>query len=68
MFRVMIQFGYQFEWQYMSAGNMQALIEFIPLISGMEKGRFIPSVTLINGFRHSRTGWDSAFGDYILIT
>lgn len=62
MFPVMTQFGYQFEWQYMSAGNMQALIEFIPLISGMDQGRFIPSVTLMNGFRHSRTGWEFAFG------
>ena len=58
----MTQFGYQMEWQYLSAGNLQALVEVIPLISGMDQGRFIPSLTLMNGFRHSKTGVEIAFG------
>ena len=62
MLPIMTQFGYQMEWQYLSAGNLQALVEVIPLISGMDQGRFIPSLTLMNGFRHSKTGVEIAFG------
>ncbi len=67
MIPVMSQFGYQVEAQYMSAGNMQALIEFIPLVTGMDQGRFIPSITFMNGFRHSKTGWEFAFGPTISV-
>lgn len=59
---IMSQFGYQFEWQYLSAGNLQALVEVIPLIGGMDQGMFVPSLTLMNGFRHSRSGIEFAFG------
>jgi TolB-like protein len=62
MLPIMTQFGYQMEWQYLSAGNLQALVEVIPIISGMDQGRFIPSITLMNGFRHSKTGVEFAFG------
>lgn len=62
MLPFMSQFGYQFEWQYLSAGNMQALIEVVPLISGMDQQMFLPSVTMMNGFRHSGTGIEIAFG------
>lgn len=61
-FPVMTQFGYQFETQYLSDGNFQALVEFIPLITGIDQGYFIPSFTLLNGFRNSRNGWEFAFG------
>ncbi|MDP4662406.1 MAG: hypothetical protein NWS74_01980 [Salibacteraceae bacterium] len=67
MIPVMSQFGYQVEAKYMSAGNMQALIEFIPLVTGMDQGRFIPSITFMNGFRHSKTGWEFAFGPTISV-
>lgn len=62
MFPVMFDFGWQKEWQYLSAGNFQALVEFIPIISGMESGKFIPSVTFLNGFRMGKGGWEFAFG------
>lgn len=62
MLPIMSQFGYQFEFQYMSAGNIQALVEVIPMITGMDQGRFIPSVTMMNGFRHSKSGIEFAFG------
>jgi hypothetical protein len=65
MIPVMSQFGYQVEAQYMSAGNVQALVEFIPMVTGMDQGRFIPSITFMNGFRHSKTGWEFAFGPTI---
>lgn len=46
---------------------MQALIEFIPLVTGLDQGLFIPSITFMNGFRHSKTGWEFAFGPYISV-
>ncbi len=62
MFPVMFDFGWQQEWQYLSAGNFQALVEFLPMISGMESGKFIPSITFLNGFRMGKGGWEFAFG------
>ncbi|TAL59643.1 MAG: hypothetical protein EPN85_08960 [Bacteroidetes bacterium] len=62
MYPVMFDFGWQQEWQYLSAGNFQALVEFIPMISGLESGKFIPSVTFMNGFRMGKGGWEFAFG------
>ena len=51
MYPVNFQIGWQFEKQYISAGDFQALVEFIPMVGGLESGRFIPSVTFLNGFR-----------------
>jgi TolB-like protein len=65
MLPVMSQFGYQFELQYMAAGGVQALLEFLPMVSGLDQGRFVPSFTFMNGFRHSRSGWEFAFGPTI---
>jgi TolB-like protein len=65
---IMSQFGYQFEWQYLSAGNLQALVEVLPMIGGMDQGLFIPSVTVMNGFRHSRTGIEFAFGPTLRVS
>ena len=62
MFPVITQFGYQFETQYLSAGNFQALLEFIGLVGGLESGVFIPSISVLNGFRSNINGWEFAFG------
>jgi hypothetical protein len=62
MYPVMFQFGWQKEWQYLSAGNFQALVEFLPMVAGLESGKFIPSVTFMNGFRVGKAGWEFAFG------
>jgi hypothetical protein len=59
---VMTQFGYQFETQYLNEGNFQALVEFIPMITGVDQGYFIPSFTILNGFRNNLNGWEFAFG------
>ena len=61
-FPLMFQFGYQFEKQYLSAGQFQALFEFIPMITGLDQGLFIPSFTVMNGLRANRRGWEFAFG------
>ena len=59
---VMSNIGYQFEGQYIGTENFSALAEFILNIGGMEQGQFIPSLTLLNGFRFVRAGWEFAFG------
>jgi hypothetical protein len=58
----MFQFGYQFEKQYLNEGNFQALFEFIPMVTGLDQGFFIPSFTIMNGIRNNKTGWELAFG------
>lgn len=58
----MFQFGYQFEKQYLNEGNFQALLEFLPTITGFDQGRFIPSFTLLNGLRNNKSGWEFAIG------
>lgn len=58
----MFQFGYQFEVQYLNEGHYQALFEFLPTVSGFNQNVFIPSVTIMNGFRNNKYGWEIAFG------
>lgn len=62
MFPVTSMFGYQYEVQYLSAGDFQALIEFIATIGGLETGNFIPSLTFMNGFRFNKGGWELGIG------
>lgn len=65
---VMFQFGYQFEVKYLNEGNFQALFEFIPTITGLDQGFFIPSFTILNGLRHNRNGLEFAFGPTLMVT
>ena len=59
---VMFQFGYQFEVKYLNQGNFQALFEIIPIITGLDQGRVIPSVSILNGMRSNKNGLEFAFG------
>ena len=59
---VMFQFGYQFEVQYLNTGRFQGLFEFIPIVTGLDQGLFIPSVSILNGLRSTKAGWEFAFG------
>ena len=61
-FPMMFQFGYQFEKQYLNGGNFQALFEFVPMITGLDQGKFFPSITVLNGLRNNINGWEIAFG------
>lgn len=54
--------GYQIEGQYVGTENFSALVEGIFNINGLEQGQFIPSVTIMNGFRFGKAGWELAFG------
>ena len=64
----MFQFGYQLEAQYIGEGNFQALAEFIPMITGLDQGKAIPSITVVNGLRENRLGLEFAFGPSFIMT
>lgn len=64
-FPVMFQFGYQFEKQYLNEGKIQALFEFIPMITGVDQGYFIPGFSLLHGLRSNVNGWEFALGPTI---
>ena len=66
--RVMFQFGYQLEVQYIGQGNFQALVEFLPMITGLDQGKIIPSLTILNGLRDNRLGLEFAFGPTFILT
>ncbi len=61
----LFQFGYQFEKQYLNEGKFQALFEFIPMVSGLDQGLFIPSFTFLNGLRNNSNGLEFAIGPSI---
>lgn len=65
---VHFQFGYQFEVQYLNEGNNQALFEFLPMVTGFNQNIFIPSLTIMNGFRNNKYGWEIAFGPTFNVT
>jgi hypothetical protein len=68
-FPMMFQFGYQFEKQYLNEGKVQALFEFVPMITGLDQGYFIPSITFMHGVRSNVNGWEFAFGpSFSLVT
>ncbi len=64
----MFQFGYQFEKQYLNEGKIQALFEFIPMVTGLDQGYFIPSFTLLHGLRSNVNGWEFAIGPTVGLT
>ncbi len=68
MFPAVSMIGYQFEKQYVGTENFSALFEFIPNISGLEQGKFIPTMSFLNGFRFGKAGWEIAFGPGLGLT
>lgn len=54
--------GYQFEGQYVGTENFSAIFECLVNFSALEQGQFIPSLSLLNGFRFGKQGWEFAFG------
>jgi TolB-like protein len=65
MFPVSSMFGYQFEVQYLSSGDFQALVEVLTTVNGLESGAFVPSFTFMNGLRLNKGGWEIGFGPSI---
>ncbi len=62
MYPITSMFGYQYEVQYLSSGEFQALIEFVGAVNGLESGTFAPSLTFLNGFRFNNSGWEIGIG------
>lgn len=62
IFPGMTMIGAQFEKQYVGTEKFSAIAEFIINVNGMEQGLFIPSISLLNGFRFGNAGWEFAFG------
>lgn len=62
MFPVSSVFGYQQEIQYISAGEFQALLEFVGTLNALESGYLIPSLSVINGFRFNKLGLEFGIG------
>ena len=59
------QFGWQFETQIFNIeGGPAGLVEFIPLIGGLDQGAFLPSASLMFGLRGSE-GFEFGFGPNI---
>lgn len=58
----MYNLGYQFEIQYLNAGNLQALFEIIPTVTGLEQGLFLPTINVLHGLRHNIYGYEVAIG------
>jgi hypothetical protein len=54
--------GYQIEGQYVGTENFSALVEGVFNISGLEQGQFIPTASIMNGFRFGKAGWEFGFG------
>lgn len=65
---IMFQYGYQFEIQYLNEANVQMLFEFIPNLTGLGQGLYIPSLTFLQGLRHTVMGLELAFGPTFSIT
>lgn len=46
------QFGWQFEARMFTTDNgLSGLVEFVPLIGGLDMGKFIPSISVLMGIR-----------------
>jgi hypothetical protein len=62
IFPAVSMIGYQIEGQYVGTENFSALVEGIINFSGLEQGQLIPTISLLNGFRFGKAGWEFAFG------
>ncbi len=67
MFPITSVFGYQWEKQYLSSGDFQALIEVFGMVSGLESGTIIPSLVFMNGFRFNNSGFEFGLGPVIRV-
>lgn len=66
--RVISQFGWHFEYQVIPVGGgPQFVIEFVPMIGGVEYGKVIPSGSLAMGIRFP-SGIEFGLGPNVLLT
>lgn len=58
-----IQFGWQFETRIFTTENgTSGLVEWVLLVGGVEKGLFLPSVSMLFGVREGKGGFEFGFG------
>ena len=55
------QYGWQWESRFGSSTEFTGLVEWIVVVGGMEKGKFLPSISSIIGFRN-KDGFEMGFG------
>jgi len=64
--RVISQFGWHFERQVVpEGGGPQFVVQFVPMIAGVEYGKFVPGMTLAMGIRMPR-GWEFGLGPNVV--
>ena len=63
---VMSQFGYQFETAYISNEKVQVLFEFVLSITGLDQGKFLPTLSILNGVRFNKSGWEFIVGPFYI--
>lgn len=68
IFPAVSMIGYQVEAQYVGTDNFSALAEFILNVNGLEQGKFLPTLSILNGFRFGNAGWEFAFGPGFTLT
>jgi len=54
-------YGWQWESRFADAGNVTGIVEWVALVAGMEKGKFLPSVSSMVGAR-TKSGLEFAVG------
>ena len=54
-------YGWQWESRFADAGNVTGIVEWVALVAGMEKGKFLPSVSSLVGAR-TESGLEFAIG------
>lgn len=67
MYPINCMIGYQYEKQFISSGDFQALLEFVPTVSGMESGLFVPSMSTMLGFRFNKSGIEFGLGPVLRV-
>lgn len=66
--RVVSQFGWHFERQIIpEGGGPQFVVQFVPMIAGVEYGKFVPGGTLAMGIRLPQ-GWEFGMGPNVVAT
>ena len=55
------QYGWQWESRFADGGNITGLAEWVVLLGGMERGKFLPSISSLIGFR-TVEGFEAGMG------
>ena len=67
-FPVISQFGWQFEFRtFQTPSGLTGVAEVVPLLSGLDRGLLIPSLTFVSGVR-SRSGVEFGVGPNVSVT